>query len=115
MRLNMRSSNKVTIDGRAFTGNNVQINSQGTVIVDGVEQKGNLVGVINVTVEGDVEKLENTSGNVKANQVGAIRTVSGDVECGDASGDVTTVSGDVVCSSISGSVKTVSGDVNKKF
>lgn len=113
MRINMRN-NRINIDGRTFTGKNVQI-SNGKVTIDGVTQDGELVGDINITVEGDVDKIENTCGTVKANKVGTIKTQSGDVECGDVSGSVSTMSGDVDCSNIGGSVSTMSGDVSKKY
>lgn len=101
---------KVTIDGKSFTGSNISINNN-KVIVDGVVQDGELIGDVNVVVHGDVELLENTSGTIKAGNVGQVKTVSGDVDCCDVSGNVQTVSGDVNCGNINGSVKTVSGDV----
>ncbi len=103
-----------TIDGKTFSGKTISI-VNGKVVVDGVEQEGNLVGDINITVNGDVETLENTSGDVKANNVGSIHTVSGDIECGNVSGSVSTVSGDVECrGKIGGNVNTVSGDITER-
>ena len=105
---------RIVIDGREFSGNNVTIDGNGNVTVDGVVQSGSLVGPISIEVFGNVESLKNTSGDVKvAGDCGSISTVSGDVGAKAVSGSVTTVSGDVVCSSIAGNVKTVSGDIGK--
>jgi hypothetical protein len=112
MNLNM-SNGRVVIDGKEFNGNNISIDGD-TVIVDGVAQQGTLTGPVNVVVHGDVQILENRSGNVTAQNVGNIKTVSGDVDCNAVSGSVQTVSGDVDCDEIGGSVKTVSGDVKHR-
>lgn len=112
MQLNMRNG-RIVIDGREFRGNNVTI-TNGRVTVDGVRQDGELVGDVNITVHGDVERLENAAGTVKANNVGSVHTQSGDVECGNVSGSVQTMSGDVDCGSIGGSVSTMSGDVKHR-
>jgi DUF4097 and DUF4098 domain-containing protein YvlB len=60
--------------------------------------------------------VQSLSGNLSevciSGHAGEVRTVSGDVKCGDVAGNVTTVSGDVQAKTISGNVKTVSGDVN---
>ena len=107
----MRGSGSVTIDGKTFTGNNVTI-VNGRVIVDGKTQDGELVGPITVTVNGDVESLENHAGNVTANNVGEISTGSGDVKCLDVSGSIRTGSGDIICGAVNGNIRTGSGDVN---
>ncbi|MEL7440909.1 MAG: hypothetical protein AAGJ58_20680 [Pseudomonadota bacterium] len=109
MNISMKNGS-VTIDGKTFNGSNISI-SNNKVIVDGVVQGGELVGDVNVVVHGDVDQLTNTSGKVEAKSVGNVKTVSGDVSCGNVSGSVQTVSGDVNCGDIKGSVKTVSGDV----
>jgi hypothetical protein len=110
MDLQMRNG-KVTIDGKTFSGNSFQINGT-KVIVDGVEQDGDLVGNITVTVHGDVDVLENKNGNVNAKNVGSIRTTNGKVTCDDVSGDVKTTNGDVNCRKILGKVTTTNGDIN---
>lgn len=110
MRIQMKGSSKVTIDGRTFEGSNVSI-VNGKVTVDGVVQDGSLVGEINVTVEGDVEVLKNASGEVHARNVGSVQTGSGDVTCGDVEGSVSTMSGDVTCGEVGGGVTTMSGDI----
>ncbi|WP_345842502.1 hypothetical protein [Shewanella algae] len=112
MEVNMRSG-KIVIDGREFSGSNITI-VNGKVTVDGVVQDGELVGDINVTIHGDVERLENSRGKVVAKKAGSIHTQSGDVECGDVDGSVQTMSGDVNCGDIGGSVSTMSGDVRHR-
>lgn len=113
MNFSMQNNGRINIDGRSFTGRNISI-SNGKVTIDGIVQDGELVGDINITVEGDIEKLENATGLVKANNVGSISTLSGDVECGNVSGSVSTMSGDVDCGTIGGNVKTMSGDIKHK-
>lgn len=110
MNLSMKSG-KIVIDGKEFVGSNIQI-SGNKVIIDSVTQDGELVGDINITINGDVKSIENTSGVVSASNVGSVKTVSGDVYCADVSGDVKTVSGDVKATKIIGKVNTVSGDIN---
>lgn len=104
----------VTIDGRTFSGSSISIVND-RVIVDGVEQQGALVGPISVTVNGNADSVETTSGSVEVSgNVGRIKTMSGGVECGDVTGDVGTMSGDVTCGSIAGNVKSMSGDIRHR-
>lgn len=110
MNLTMKNG-KIEIDGKTFTGSNIQINGC-KVIVDGVTQDGELVGDINITVDGDVESITNTHGSVSAKNVKNIKTVHGDVVCGDVSGDVKTTHGDIKSNSIKGSATTTFGDIN---
>ncbi|MGR5367102.1 hypothetical protein [Photobacterium damselae] len=114
MKVQMKSGNgTVVIDGRTFSGCNIQINGN-KVIVDGVPQGGELVGDITVTVHGDVDSMQLGSGVVKANSANSVVTGSGDVTCGDVSGSINTGSGDVTCGNVSGSVNTVSGDIRHR-
>ena len=90
-----KSGGSVTIDGRTFTGRSIRI-SGNSVIVDGIEQSGDLVGNITVTVSGDCE---------------SIKTQSGDVNIQGSANIVSTMSGDVTAQSITSSISTMSGDV----
>jgi len=103
----------VVVDGREFRGSNISI-TNGKVTVDGVVQDGDLTGPINVTIHGDVQSLENNSGNVTAQNVGEISAGSGDIKCGNVSGSVRTGSGDIECGNVGGSIKTGSGDVRHR-
>jgi len=109
MQITMKNGSTV-INGTSYRGTNIQITGQ-RVIVDGIDQNADLGPVIDVQVHGDVESLDLEAGTVKAESVGTIKTVSGDVQCGNVSGPVSTVSGDVEAGAVSGPVSTVSGDV----
>jgi hypothetical protein len=109
MNINFGRKGSVTIDGRTFSGNNISISGD-KVIIDGVQQEGSLVGDVHVSINGDVEALQITSGSITVT-AGSIKTTSGDVKCGDVSGSVQTVSGDVACGNVAGNIRTVSGDV----
>jgi hypothetical protein len=111
MNINMSSNNSVVlIGGKKYEGKNIQINGD-QVIIDGKTQEDSLVGNINVVVHGNIESLEHNSGNITAENIETLNTISGDVECGNVSGNIKTVSGDVECGNVSGNVKTVSGDI----
>ncbi len=109
MKLTMKSGNCV-IDGRSFAGNNICI-SNGVVTIDGVVQDGELSGDINVTVNGNVDVLENQVGTITAHNVGEATAGSGDINCNNVSGSVSTGSGDIRCGSVGGNVRTGSGDI----
>lgn len=110
--LKMRGSSRLVIDGVEFAGGNISISGDGTVMVDGVAQPNKLVGPVSVTVHGNCDVVETTSGRVEVSgSAGAVKTMSGDVRCGDVTGSVSTMSGDVTAASIGGPVKTMSGDV----
>ena len=67
--------------------------------------------VISIEINGNVQNLATTSGDVTVNgNVQNVRTASGDVECEDAV-NVNTGSGDVHCKNITGMVSTGSGDI----
>lgn len=111
MQIRTNGSGSVTIDGRSFSGRSISIVGN-KVVIDGVEQDGELVGPVSVVVNGNVESIDNGSGRVEVTgSAGRIKTMSGDVHCGAVTGDVGTMSGDVTCGHISGSVKTMSGDI----
>lgn len=104
---------QININGRVFKGTHITIRD-GEIIVDGVIQDGDPLSDLNVTIHGDVERIETTAGKVTANRAGSIRTKSGDVECGDVSGDVKTMSGDIECGAVGGGVETMSGDIRHR-
>ena len=114
MRINLKGNGNVNIDGRKFTGRSVTIVND-KVVVDGVEQDGQLIGPVSVTVNGDADVVDNPTGTVTVTgAVGTIKTMSGDVHCKDVSGSVSTMSGDVTCGSIGGSASTMSGDIIRR-
>lgn len=109
------SNSSVKINGVSYNGNNVTI-INGKVIVDGKDMTPDAKN-ITIHVDGDISKLSvdicdklSVTGNVKD-----LSTVSGDVTIGgNVSQNVKTVSGDVKCGDISGKVTTVSGDIKNK-
>lgn len=110
------SGGSVNINGKTYSGRNIQINGD-QVIIDGVVQEGGaLIGPISVTVNGDVESLRTVSGNITVNgSSGSIQSTSGDVEVkGDVVGNVQTVSGDVSCKKVEGDARTVSGNIKNR-
>jgi hypothetical protein len=115
----------VTVNGTRYSGNSVVISGSvvagnvvgGDLIIDGVRQASaiSLSAPMNITVNGDVERLETASGKVEvAGSCGSVKTMSGGVTCGAVSGDVGTMSGDVKCGDVTGKVKTMSGDITMR-
>ena len=120
---------QVIINGQTYTGSNVKIKNN-IVFVDGEEVKSdskqitiNINGNVDnfyvdhantIHVDGNVNTLKTTSGDVTCNNVNlGVTTTSGDVECEDINGNVKTTSGDVKAKTITGLVTTVSGDIRK--
>ncbi|HDX0987991.1 TPA: hypothetical protein RNX00_002152 [Pasteurella multocida] len=71
---------------------------------------------IKINVEGDINNLTASTGDVYCKNTGTIETVSGDVTIsGNVSGTVKSISGDIrVKGNVSGNVNTVSGDLFTK-
>ena len=123
----------IKINGKTYFGNNIQI-SNNRVIIDGkdvsddhkdskeitIQIEGNVETLDvdrakSIIVNGNVNSLKSVSGDVECKDVtGDIKTVSGNVECGNVQGGVQTNSGDVKCGTIGGSVKTLSGDIKHR-
>jgi len=114
-------SGSCSINGKPFQfggSDNVQIDGDGVYTVNGevvdVGSEGITGGVaVNIQIDGDVETLKTTSGDVIVKgDVHSITTTSGDVDALGVTGDVITSSGDVDCGDIQGNVQTNSGDVD---
>lgn len=104
----------IVIGNKTFTGNNITV-SNNRIIIDGKDITDTLPEqkTYNIEVTGDIQSLDVDACNsltVKGT-VGSIKTLSGDVDCGDVTGSVSTMSGDVKCKNISGSVSTMSGKI----
>lgn len=111
MKINLTGKSSVTIDGKSFVGRSITINGD-KVFVDGVQQEGSLIGDVNVTIAGNVETIELSSGKVEVQgSAGSVHTQSGDVVCGNIAGSASTMSGDIHCGNISGNASTMSGDI----
>lgn len=106
---------QIVVNGVGFQGNNITIRS-GNVIIDGNDVTPESK-TINISVVGDITTLSVSSCDkitVKGN-VDSISTQNGDVEiAGNVTGDVKTMSGDVDCGDIGGSIKTMSGDIKHR-
>jgi len=103
----------VTINGKNYRGNSVSVYN-GKVIVDGVQQEGDVEKDVVVVVHGDCESIELECGKLTVGNVGSVNTQSGDIECKDVSGSIQTMSGDIDCGSVGGSISTMSGDVKHR-
>ena len=105
-RMEMKGSGGVIINGDKITLNGTDVD---------LTQFGE-AKVFNITVEGNVEKVHTTSGDVTVKgNAGSVTSTSGDVNVtGAVSGEVRTVSGDVVVrGGVAGNVRTVSGDISR--
>ena len=103
MNITMKNGS-MTINGKSYSGKNICIDGN-KIVIDGKEQEGELVGDINVTVNGDVESLSTVSGDVTTTgDIGSVKTTSGDVTLkkGDIKTNVQTISGYVTAKNIGG-------------
>lgn len=113
VRMLLKAGSHVNIDGRDFVGGRSVVINNGEVWVDGVKQDGTLVGPVSITVHGDVDLIDGPAAKVEvAGSCGSVKTMSGDVRCGNVAGDVGTMSGDVTCGKVGGNIKTMSGDIS---
>jgi hypothetical protein len=108
---------QIIINGKTFQGNSVIINN-GKIIIDGKEAQMPDDRIIQITVQGNIEKLDVDACNkieVTGN-TGSIKTINGDIRVlGDVNGSIQTMSGDVNCGGkVSGSINTMSGDIKHK-
>jgi hypothetical protein len=103
----------ITIGGKTYVGNNISINNN-VVKIDGKIAECSHPYV--VSVSGDVDKLEVDSCEsvTVAGAVQSVKTMSGDVKCGEIRGSVQTMSGDVDAKAIHGPTSTMSGDITVK-
>lgn len=109
-------SSTILINGKSFTGKNIQIINN-NVTIDGktvtTDDK-----VIIIRVMGDLESLQCDNANeiiIEGNVLKDVKTTNGDVNIEDGvGGNVTTTNGDVFCGYISGNVQTKNGDINTK-
>lgn len=88
------------------------------IVVNGqdVTPGGEDTKVFNIEIVGDVDYFEVTHAE-KVNVTGkanTVRTLSGDVYCGDVDETVNTQSGNVECGNVGAGVSTMSGDVKAK-
>jgi len=127
------SNSHISINGDSIiTGKNMSIIND-DIYIDGVKINVKDLKEINVTIIGDVEKLDiaacksitingncnkidTISGNVKVEGYvkDKVGTTSGNINVrGNIGGNVDTISGDVTASTIMGKCSTMSGDIKK--
>ena len=105
----------IKVNGVIYSGNNLTIRNN-KILIDGKDVTVD-AKQINISIEGNVEKLEVDSCEKVSitGDVGNVKTLNGDVDIsGDVKGSVQTMSGDVDCRNINGSVSTMSGDVKHR-
>jgi hypothetical protein len=101
--------------------NNIKSNGNisiinGKVIVDGQTLELDDSPVFNITIEGNVDKIDGEFASVEVTgDAGTVSTMSGDVTVkGGVNGSVSTMSGDVNAKGgVGGSVSTMSGDIRR--
>lgn len=107
----------IIIGDKIFSGDNISI-SRNRVIINGTDITDQLPDQkhYNIVVDGPVNSINcDACDQITVHgAVGSIKTMSGDVECGDVDGSISTMSGDVDCGTVSGNIKTMSGDVKHK-
>jgi len=120
----------ILINGRKFLGRALRIDNQSnSIFIDGrrieldqqlkidIVVQGNLdsleVGAAStIEVQGSASRVKTGSGNVKCGNVtGDVTSASGRIECAAVEGNVSSASGNISCGTVGGSVKTVTGDV----
>ena len=111
---NIVSGGNININGKSYIGRSIRI-ANGTIHVDG-DSIGINDKVIKIEVKGNINNIHADSCDLinVAGGCSSISTLSGDVRCGDVSGNVKTMSGDVTCGKVLGSVDTMSGDINRR-
>jgi hypothetical protein len=104
----------VSINGHSYKGNDITVDANGVIMVDGVRVGDSIQGAVNITVQGDCYKAESVHGDVSvAGNAGTAKTVHGDVRVGgNVDGDVINTQGDITCGNVGGNVRTVHGDIN---
>lgn len=124
----------IIINGTPFHGNNLSI-SNSKIFIDGKDiskkhDSKNITIEINgdlksldvdycdaITVHGNVHELNSGSGNLNCGNItGDVKVGSGSIKVlnGGISGNVKTGSGDIKCGDVGGSIKTGSGDIKHR-
>lgn len=110
IRINGVTINRVTIT----RGRNIAIHC-GQVIIDGRDATPTDTKEIRIEVIGQVESITADACDSLhvSGSAGSVKTMSGDVRCGDVAGSVKTLSGDITCGNVQGDVDTMSGDIRR--
>lgn len=105
----------ISVNGKTYSGNSVSV-VNGNVFVDGKKAEPSKQPIVSIIIEGQVDKLsvDSCDSLIAKGNVGSLKTMSGDIECGNVLGNVKTMSGDVRCEDIHGDVSSVSGDIKNR-
>ena len=114
--INNIMNSKITINGTTYYGDNVVVNGNNQIIIDGksitCDDKE-----ISIHVEGDVNSVQSTNapisinGNVKQD----VKTTNGGATCIDIFGNVTTINGDLTCHTLKGNFISRNGDLKDRL
>lgn len=107
---------QIFVNGVSYSGKSITIKNN-QVIIDGKNVDPQDSKVITIVVEGDITHLnaDRCDSISVTGSTGSISTMSGDVTVGgEVHGNVKTMSGDVDCGDIGGEVSTMSGDIKRK-
>lgn len=107
------NNSNISINGDLVAGKNISV-VNGKLFIDGKEIDKDILKELNITIIGDVEKLDVTYCNsLKINgNCFKVETVMGDVSIEGSVENVQSTSGDIVVSgNIKGNAKTTSGDI----
>lgn len=98
----MFRKNRITINGKTYTGNNIAI-TDNSIVIDGNVVEDEQSGIVEVRIEGDVKTVSSrksvtVKGNVTDVDAGTSATIHGDVKgnvdagtsvvCGSVGGDI---------------------------
>ena len=115
--IKVKSGSTCVINGVEFSGRDITVQGN-QVFVDGKPVEVEQQKQITITINGDCDSVETTSGDVTVSGVsGSVKTMSGDVDVVDSgiTGSVKTMSSDVTANgTIGGNVSTMSGDIRHK-
>lgn len=98
----------VTIGGKRYTGNNIVV-VDNKVIIDGVPCDDSFSGIVELKIEGNIEKLECDCSVSVSGNVGSV-SAGGSVWCDDVGGNVN-AGGSINCGNVGGNLN-AGGSVN---
>lgn len=104
----------ININGKSYSGDNLSV-INGVVYIDGNKVDSTDEKVINISVEGNVDKLEVDSCNSirVAGDCGTVNSKNGNLSIGgNVGGDVTNKNGNITCSRVGGSVDNKNGNIS---
>lgn len=114
MSINTSGSN-IQINGVSYSGTNVSM-INGKVIVDGVEQTGEMTGNIEIVVEGSCGDITTEFGNISVgSNAKSVESKNGNISVGGTiEGNAETKNGNIKANSILGEANTKNGNIRGK-